>query len=684
MKAIVDGADKLERESSQTGADTEAKSAYADLFDQKQAVITAIVDNKRLGEIISVNLGAVDMFGYTNTSEMLGKRLTDLMPAPFNDQHDAFISRYLETGTTSVLDNTRMMVVRDKFGFLFPVDLRVKQVLNDDEIHFIGIMSRKYNATEYVIADPAGFVMSVSHNILNLFKRNELALNTDTMTDRLKEIHISEWLTNWEQSKQFYAREQGLKTVIYGNQTKIKTQSLSKVADGHVLIEFTVAKLNMPHVASGSANGSGSDIGTIDSAPRSHAFLPLLPETEVASEDQPQAVMPMEEPRRESKASDDGEMGTLSRVNKSPDKRFVEAYADYMSKYARVETLNVQRSVIWIALLLLLLITVDIGFNMTFIGASWSDVSELLHFQQNFALSVFELVHLLSLSRTVQLLSACSKSAVSPSDVCVLVDAGLTSYNLETCRAALSQSALSLGAIEDNIRENGFLGRDDIFYELAFAPRFTSRFSVNEYRRSGIVSGTESVTTAYDQTIEYLKMLTANGTIIPFFLNSSAVRQLPLNVTSVGARSMFWMLENTMRIFDQQADLPATGLQIITDATSGLSNALTTSMIGTVTGTIIAFLVILYPAFSAIATWRRHLLTTLGLLPNDVMQAWHKKCVRTVENDAKDQQDYEMTTDLQNALQYISMNDESRVETVKSHKAFGIVMHNRGIVARTK
>jgi PAS domain S-box-containing protein len=78
---------------------------------------TAIVINDK-GSIQYFNKRAEAFFGY-NRSETLGRNVKMLMPSPFADEHDSYLTNYLSTGEakvrvlfSSLLLTPRVVVVR--------------------------------------------------------------------------------------------------------------------------------------------------------------------------------------------------------------------------------------------------------------------------------------------------------------------------------------------------------------------------------------------------------------------------------------------------------------------------------------------------------------------------------------------------------------------------------------------
>jgi len=102
--------------------DREARLA-AILNTAPDAIITIDVH----GSIQTVNAAAERMFGYA-AAEMIGQNVTLLMPAPYRDEHDRYLARYVQTGEKQIIGIGREVEGRRKDGSTFPVDLAVSEV----------------------------------------------------------------------------------------------------------------------------------------------------------------------------------------------------------------------------------------------------------------------------------------------------------------------------------------------------------------------------------------------------------------------------------------------------------------------------------------------------------------------------------------------------------------------------
>jgi two-component system, LuxR family, sensor kinase FixL len=97
------------------------------------AILT--IDNR--GTIETVNPAAERLFGYSGR-EMVGQNVKMLMPAPYRDEHDQYLTRYLASGEKRIIDIGRQLEARRKDGSVFPVDLAVSEV--EPRRRFTGII----------------------------------------------------------------------------------------------------------------------------------------------------------------------------------------------------------------------------------------------------------------------------------------------------------------------------------------------------------------------------------------------------------------------------------------------------------------------------------------------------------------------------------------------------------------
>ena len=63
-----------------------------------------------------------------------------LMPSPYREEHDSYLSRYLATGRAKIIGIGREVQGRRKDGTTFPLHLSVGQITIDGERKFTGIL----------------------------------------------------------------------------------------------------------------------------------------------------------------------------------------------------------------------------------------------------------------------------------------------------------------------------------------------------------------------------------------------------------------------------------------------------------------------------------------------------------------------------------------------------------------
>ena len=101
--------------------------------------VDAIVTIEASGAIESVNPAAERMFGY-GRGELTGRNVSMLMPAPWREEHDRYIARYLRTGEARIIGIGREIEAQRKDGGVFPVDLAVSEVRLPGRRLFTGII----------------------------------------------------------------------------------------------------------------------------------------------------------------------------------------------------------------------------------------------------------------------------------------------------------------------------------------------------------------------------------------------------------------------------------------------------------------------------------------------------------------------------------------------------------------
>jgi two-component system sensor kinase FixL len=96
-----------------------------------------VIDHR--GIIQSFSSAAERLFGYL-PAEVCGHNVKLLMPSPYREQHDGYLTRYLTTGERRIIGIGRVVVGRRKDGSTFPMELSVGEVNQDGRKLFTGFV----------------------------------------------------------------------------------------------------------------------------------------------------------------------------------------------------------------------------------------------------------------------------------------------------------------------------------------------------------------------------------------------------------------------------------------------------------------------------------------------------------------------------------------------------------------
>ena len=91
------------------------------------------------GRVEAFNAAAERLFGYM-ASEVLGHKIDMLMPSPYREEHDTYLSRYLATGRAKIIGIGREVTGLRKDGTTFPLHLSVGEIALRGERKFTGIL----------------------------------------------------------------------------------------------------------------------------------------------------------------------------------------------------------------------------------------------------------------------------------------------------------------------------------------------------------------------------------------------------------------------------------------------------------------------------------------------------------------------------------------------------------------
>ncbi len=113
-------------------------------YSQLQAVIETAVEGiisiNQHGIIKSVNPAAERIFGYAS-KQLINNNIKMLMPQPFRDEHDGYLSSYNNSGEAKIIGIGREVVGQRKDGSQFPMWLSVAEFYEHEDRYFAGFIS---------------------------------------------------------------------------------------------------------------------------------------------------------------------------------------------------------------------------------------------------------------------------------------------------------------------------------------------------------------------------------------------------------------------------------------------------------------------------------------------------------------------------------------------------------------
>ncbi len=125
--------------SARKAAEAELREREARLSTILGTAVDAIIVIDERGLIESFSASAVRLFGY-EPKDVIGKNVSILMPAPYRDEHDGYIRRYLETGERRIIGIGRIVVGRRRDGTTFPMEVSVGESRLADRRVFTGFI----------------------------------------------------------------------------------------------------------------------------------------------------------------------------------------------------------------------------------------------------------------------------------------------------------------------------------------------------------------------------------------------------------------------------------------------------------------------------------------------------------------------------------------------------------------
>ena len=112
--------------------------------------LDSIISISPEGIILSCNQATEVMFQYLS-KELVGEKINILMPSPYTEEHDTYLSNYLTTGVKKVIGKGRELVGLRRDGNQFPIFLSVGEVQLETGVVFTGFIRDITKEKQYEI-----------------------------------------------------------------------------------------------------------------------------------------------------------------------------------------------------------------------------------------------------------------------------------------------------------------------------------------------------------------------------------------------------------------------------------------------------------------------------------------------------------------------------------------------------
>ncbi len=101
--------------------------------------VDAIITIDERGTVLSANPATEQLFGYT-ADELMGHNVKMLMPSPFREKHNDYMSSYQRSGEGKIIGVGREVLGERRDGSQFPIHLAVSEFRIGERRYFTGIV----------------------------------------------------------------------------------------------------------------------------------------------------------------------------------------------------------------------------------------------------------------------------------------------------------------------------------------------------------------------------------------------------------------------------------------------------------------------------------------------------------------------------------------------------------------
>ena len=173
-------------------------------FTATSAIITINEDSI----IQTVDKECCAMFGY-DFAELIGQKITTLIPSPYKEQHDTYVANYLTTNVKHILTQSRMVEGLSKSNHVFPVRLSVSEYMMKGNRLFVGVIDRVFKFSGVIQATSGGIIMSINSRIEQMFGYSASELIGAPLSIISPEPYASQhdsYISKWDSSMLKYTK----------------------------------------------------------------------------------------------------------------------------------------------------------------------------------------------------------------------------------------------------------------------------------------------------------------------------------------------------------------------------------------------------------------------------------------------------------------------------------------------
>ncbi|RYD77183.1 MAG: PAS domain S-box protein, partial [Verrucomicrobiaceae bacterium] len=146
-----------------------------------ETALDAVVVIEANGTMRGFNPAAERLFGYA-PEDTIGQNVSILMPEPYRQKHDGYLSHYLTTGERRIIGTDRVVVGARKDGTTFPMKLAVGEMVMNGKQYFTGFI-RDLTAMENTLTR----LQETQNEVARLARYNELGEMASTLAHELNQ-----------------------------------------------------------------------------------------------------------------------------------------------------------------------------------------------------------------------------------------------------------------------------------------------------------------------------------------------------------------------------------------------------------------------------------------------------------------------------------------------------------------